>query len=157
MNNPYSTPNSTLTDTSGAPSMDILPRFSAWGVFGLTVITFGFYYMYWLYTRTAKMNAVLEKKIPMWLVYASLGTYCAYIGMNFIPDSSYEAMPMAVGILALTLAYMVFYYWWLYSVRAGIHTLAATPDFKVGPILTFFFQPIYLQYKINQFLDQQQS
>lgn len=153
MNNPYTTPKSNVREASSTDNMNIFPRFSAWGVFGLTIITFGVYYVYWLYTRTAKINEVVDDKIPSWLVNASLTTYVLYIAINFIPEEATENIAVALSMAAIVIGYIVFYYWWLYSVRSRIHSLSNDSDFKIGPILTFFFQPIYFQYKINQYLD----
>ena len=154
MNNPYSAPTSDVNVIPETNGLHVLPRFSAWGVAGLTIITFGIYYMYWLYSRTTKLNNVVENKVPMWLGYLSIVSYLFYMAMNMIPESSIASLTVVFGILSVVLVYIVSYYWWLYAVRSRITVLANDSNFKIGGIKTFFFQPLYLQYKINQYHDQ---
>ncbi|MBU2709416.1 DUF4234 domain-containing protein, partial [Zooshikella marina] len=78
---PYAAPTSDLApDTFHEESIYELPRFSAWGVFFLTLVTFGLYYYYWMYRRTLIINRVCDHKISMYLPYIVL----VYVTISFI-------------------------------------------------------------------------
>ena len=64
-NNPYSAPSADLdTETSPDQRMRSLPYFSCWYVFGLTIITLGLYYPYWMFTRSKIINQYHETQYP---------------------------------------------------------------------------------------------
>lgn len=57
-----------------------------------------------------------------------------------------------------SLPYMVIYYICAYKLRSQIHERLGVRKgdrLWIGPILTFFFSNIYIQYKINQAIDQE--
>ena len=63
---------------------------------------------------------------------------------------------MLYGIVAVSLLYLIFYLVWLFTFRARLLEIArghGANTFRINPALTFFFQSIYLQYKINQYID----
>ena len=155
MSDIYKTP---AAELSAAPDgdMDNFERFTAWGVFGLSVITFGIYMMYWFYTRTRVLNAFHDNKIADGLVYGSLITYVVYFGSSLLPESVYQEPVMLYGSVAVSVLYLVFYLVWLFTFRARLLEIARSHGvntFRINPALTFFFQSIYLQYKINQYID----
>ena len=73
--NPYKTPDSDVSDIkNGEITIDnCFPKISAWMVFGLSLISIGIYPVYWLYTRSKKMNLVVERKISETLLYVFVG------------------------------------------------------------------------------------
>jgi hypothetical protein len=59
--------------------------------------------------------------------------------------------------LVVAIAYMVIYILVLFKVRnrlVDIMNKSCTSVYKLGPVLTFFFFSIYLQYKLNQCIDE---
>ncbi len=55
--NPYQLPSAELIDKNMQPSfLDHFDRFSTGYVFGLNMVIFGVYTIYWLYSRTRKLN-----------------------------------------------------------------------------------------------------
>lgn len=160
MKEPYSPPLSDVEPLVDGDGLELLPRFSAWGVFGLTLITLGVYYMYWLYTRTNLLNGVVDKPIPGWLVVVSCLTYVGYIGLSVLPETYFTNDMFLVMSGVVTLVYLVFYYWWLFAVRARLLSLvnrSAYPGFKIGAVLSTLIQVIYFQYKINEYIDRRQT
>ena len=159
MNDIYSAPESKLVDASEG-DLDNFQRFSAWGVFGLTIITFGVYYMYWFYTRTVKLNEFHRNKISTALIYSTLIVYIAYTATSFMGEDAYSNELFLFGSLALMLVYFGLYLTWIFSFRSRLLDIAlahGNGDFKINPVLTFFFQAWYLQYRINVYIDQKNA
>lgn len=155
MNDVYKAPEADLVVDDSNGDITNFKRFSAWGVFGLSIITIGIYGVYWLYTRTKVLNEFSEKKISPFLINSNIVLYCINMLSGLIPESQVELI-IAGGILSLV--YVVFNLVWVFTMRARLHDVASARDrhyFSIGPILTFFFQHIYLQYKINQYIDNQ--
>jgi len=153
MTNPYKAPESSVEKLSSGELAGVLPRFSAWGVFGLSIITLGIYGIYWLYTRTQKLNAVLDKPINSVFTTITLVLYSLSLITNFVPKDD----PVVAGVLSLLgLAGGIMMIVWVFMIRRRIHEYVGIPSGhpqQLGPILTFFFSTIYLQYKINQIID----
>ncbi|OUS26486.1 hypothetical protein A9Q99_18300 [Gammaproteobacteria bacterium 45_16_T64] len=157
-NNPYSSPESTLVDQSeSVADIDNFKRFSAWGVLGLSIITLGVYSMYWFYTRTEIINRIQKDVIPTFVSVGALVSYVVYFGASMISEEQMEDPMLLTFVLISTLTYIVLYLWWVFAFRNRLLAVAidnGRSDFKVGVILTFIFQAIYLQYKINEYIDQ---
>ncbi|WP_193162454.1 DUF4234 domain-containing protein [Microbulbifer hainanensis] len=132
--------------------MSEFSRFSAWGVFGLSLITLGIYPIYWLYTRANIINQHHENKISMvWLNLLVISFIIAFFG-GFLGQSA----AVATLLLATNIVYMVSYLASLFKVRNRLQDMMNErfgAKYSVGPVLTFFFSAIYLQYKINQCID----
>ena len=155
MNDLYSTPEATLVNPDGG-DLDSFTRFSAWGVFGLTIITFGIYYMYWFYTRTLKLHEFHDNKISMGLVYSAMVTYIAYTALSFLDEAAYQNEFVLIASLSVMLGYFIVYLTWVFTFRSRLLDIAVAngnTQFKINPVLTFFFQALYLQYKINVYID----
>jgi hypothetical protein len=156
--NPYAAPEADIALPSSGTAIDIinaLPRLTTWAVIGLSIITFGLYSIYWLYNRTQKLNGVLseELKIPNWTIMGAMISYTFYIGLSvavtFIPD-----LAVLSGVFGVV--YFVLFIIWVYKFRGAINTLTDTQrgdQVWIGPILTFFINIYYFQYKINQIHD----
>ncbi|MCU7808823.1 MAG: DUF4234 domain-containing protein, partial [Candidatus Thiodiazotropha sp. (ex Semelilucina semeliformis)] len=148
-------PKSNVDTIGDSNYLDNFPRFSAWWVFLLTVVTFGIYSVYWLYTRSRIINEVHHRIIPEFLIWGTIISYTVNTALSFIPD---EMITRLIGITLLfsTIAYLIFFLWWLFGIRNRLQEMAKEndfPEFSLGPVMTFFFQSIYLQYKINEQLD----
>lgn len=158
---PYSAPNSDLsTATYGPEGIYELPRFSAWGVFFLSIVTVGFYYYYWLYRRTLIINRVCDHKISMILphiilVYIVVSAIYAFYSGYSIAYSSYEP-PLYQYLQPANYFCTFLSYIWLFAIRNRIHymcILEKTNVFWIGRFFTVIGSNIYLQYKINQMID----
>lgn len=156
--NPYAAPEAEVAMPSTDNAIDrikTIKRFTTWGVVGFSIITLGIYGFYWLYSRTKTLNNSLDEgqRIPQWVILGALLSYVLYIllsiGSGFVPELA------AIGGL-LAIVYIVLYLIWIYKFRSRINMLTATKrgdKFWIGPILTFFINIFYFQYKINQIHD----
>ncbi|UYM16335.1 DUF4234 domain-containing protein [Endozoicomonas euniceicola] len=151
-NSPYRTPYSDLNIETSSNKILYFKRFSAWGVFGLSLITFGIYPLYWLYSRTKVLNSIVDNRISDIL----LNTLIVLFIMSFVIGVSFEEIPENTIIAALDhinyLSYMVIYLTVLFKFRNRLRDMIGT---NIGSTLTFFGSAIYLQYKINKEIDNQ--
>lgn len=162
-NSPYAAPNSDLSpDTYGEEGVYELPRFSAWGVFFLTLVSFGLYYYYWMYKRTVVINSVCDDKISMHIPYIVIfyGIVSFIYGLyqNYtIHTGSY--MPQFLLVEAfIHIIFLILAVFWLYTIRNRLNYIFQankTDKFWISGILTFFGTIIYLQYKMNKVIDHQ--
>lgn len=151
--NPYRTPDAELVKSADASNVLKLGRFSAWAVFGLTVITLGIYPLYWMYTRAGSINKIHENKISSALLISLVVVTLLSFASNFLDQTQPE---MVIGGMVVGIVYMVLYLIVLFKIRNRLQDIlsqAQAGSFHVGPVLTFFFFCIYLQYKINQCID----
>lgn len=152
----YKAPESNIEIGPEKQGIETLPRFSAWAVAGLTIITLGIYPIYWLYVRTQSVNEICEDEIPQWLILSSIIAYLVAFASNFIPEAYRLEPKIIISMAVVSIANMFLYLWWIVALRNRLQKLVDLrqfPDFKFGPVLTFFFQTLYLQYKINQYID----
>ncbi len=165
--NPYAAPAADVAPTAGSEeSFAPFPRFSAWWVFLLTMVTFGIYAYYWLFTRSQVVNKHYpQHSISNGLVWTALSVFILQLILGFAmgmmigsgsidPTGAYSVMSILDPILSI--AGLVLWLTWIYTLRNRINVIAdAEPGnpLRVGPILTFFFSIIYLAYKINQIKD----
>ena len=88
--NIYEAPEAELTQQNTGGNKPILnfDRFSAWGVFFLSLITLGIYAIYWLVSRTNKANALAKHQVNQNLVYGYIALYVINIAVAFtsIPE-----------------------------------------------------------------------
>lgn len=153
--NVYEAPAANLTENNESTNKPILnfDRFSAWGVFFLAIITFGIYGVYWLISRTNKANALATKQISQGLIYGYLALYAANLILSFT-----EVMPVLSIIISLASIVVGLIY--IFSLRASISELineGSSEPVKLGGVMTFFFNVIYFQYKINEAIDLQKE
>lgn len=119
-------------------------RFSAWGVFGLSIITLGFYPLYWLYTRITKLNSFHSKEISPILLKSLVALMIVQLLLFlFIPEGAVLSDLTAIF-------YIILYLVVLFTFRNRL--VEITRD-KINPVITLFFGTIYLQYKINKCID----
>lgn len=140
--------------------MQCLPRFSAWGVLGLTIVTLGLYYIYWLFTRTKIINQVHSDKIPAGVVSTVLGLLLINIIVSFYSGMYPENLDYQLYANLSSIAYSLSNLYWVFSVRNRIHQMSQAEKqggFWLSGIMTFFFQVLYMQYKINEYIDTHSS
>ncbi|KZY48172.1 MULTISPECIES: DUF4234 domain-containing protein [Pseudoalteromonas] len=151
--NIYEAPEAELTQQNNGGNKPILnfDRFSAWGVFFLCLFTFGIYSVYWLVSRTNKANALAKNQVSQGLVYGYVALYVINIGLAFtsIPEGLSAIVSLASFVVGIVL---------VFSLRTSIKELineGSNEPVHLGGILTFFFNVIYFQYKINEAIDNQ--
>ncbi|MBV1921384.1 MAG: DUF4234 domain-containing protein [Pseudomonadales bacterium] len=152
--NIYEAPESQVLNENDANGINNFDRFTAWGVFGLTIITFGLYPLYWLYSRANTINTFHSTKISSttinaFLVLIALSTG-ASIAVEFYPDNEI----LGLFNLSFSLTYFVSYIVMLFTFKNRLSEIAGK---SINPALTFFGTAIYLQYKINQTIDEKSS
>lgn len=152
-NSPYASPSADLIEKN-KNNKNILEfkRFSAWGVFGLSVITIGIYPVYWLWTRAETINTLHDRKITKaWLIALVATTILSTI-LGFMGDNTV----ILSASLILSLAYLVTYIVVLFKARNNLQDImnaGGGETYKLNPVLTFFANVIYLQYKTNECID----
>ncbi len=162
--NPYAAPEANVEPTAGTESSFApFPRFSAWWVFLLTIVTYGIYPWYWMFSRTQVINKHYpQHAISNGLVWSSLTVFISQfvvsMWMNFSAASASTDSLATLVIIngVLSLAFFVFWLTWIFSIRNRINAISGTHSGEphwAGGVLTFFFSTIYLSYKINQIKD----
>lgn len=156
MTNPYASPTAEVIE-SNSDSIDGLPRVSTWLVFFFSMFSFGLYMVYWLYNRLAKLNPLIENKIPTMFIHLYLGlTLLTWFGQFYIASSPGDANLIAtLGLVnsICSIVSLVFYYMVVYKMRNRLCDDLLKTE-RWGGIKTFFFSVLYLNYKINQAHDQ---
>ncbi len=159
--NPYTPPRAALEHEAHRPPSDIrmFPRFSAWGVFGLAMVTFGIYYTYWLYSRTKILNRLTPADpIPSGLGIAAIllmaCTIAFEIARGAYGDDGFIRVVASVASLTSSAANLIWVF--MFRNRLNQHSQAQPRrGYWVYGLPTFFLQPLYLQYKINEQIDAQ--
>lgn len=138
-------------------ALQALPRVSVWAVLGLSIISLGLYYTYWLFTRTQIINRVADRPISMILVHSVLGLLMLNLIVSFVsgynPDN--EQYRHLAGIIGL--GYSLLNLFWVFSVRQRLHKMTLAGErslFWINGIWTFLFQVLYLQFKINEYIEE---
>lgn len=157
--NAFEAPQSDLSDIKVDKPILEVERFSTWFVFLLTVVTLGFYTLYWLYTRSAKINTLAqEKKTNLNALYAYIFFFTVYTVMSYSINEDSTSMIMGMIALVSGIAYLVSYVMTVFSMRwsiAEVINKGGDEHTHLGGIMTFFFSAIYFQYKINEAIDNQ--
>ena len=164
--NPYSSPESDVApEAVPENSFGEFPRFSAWWVFLLSVITLGIYTYYWLFTRTTVINRQLpDNQISNTVVWGTITvavlSWISSLGSTLVSVGGTAAgntLLAAAGLdFLLSVAGFVFWLLWAFAIRGRINQMTgAQPGNSLwsNGILTFFFTPVYPAYKINQIKD----
>ncbi len=152
--NPYKTPEAHLVQSTNDKSILWFGRFTAWGVFGLTIITLGIYPYYWMYSRAKIINSLHEDKIPLILPVLLIG----FVILSYASSFFGESAAAVIAGLAITVNYLALYIAVVFKIRNRLQDIinrSSNKQYKLGAILTFFFYAIYLQYKINECIDEQ--
>ena len=140
--------------------MQKLPRISTWHVFALNILTLGLYYPYWLYTRTMIINQVHTKKIPDSLISTVFAILIINILFAFVAGAPAEEQTNQVTLNPLSLMYIISTWLWAFTIRNRIHQMTHAvkhSGYWLNGILTVLFPLLYLQYKINEYIDTHQA
>jgi hypothetical protein len=158
MHNPYQTPSSDLS-TQGNQSnrLDIFNRFSTWYVFILTLVTLNLYLLYWFYNRTRTLNQLKDiSPIGDAFIFSALAiniiTYPFWVGELFFEHIQEIVLASQVVSLLGNILLLV----WSFKLRNRLNTFLEknqAPHSRLGPVFTFLFQALYLNFKINENLE----
>jgi hypothetical protein len=148
------------TTDNHAHALQALPRVSVWAALGLSIVSLGLYYTYWLFTRTQVINRVCDKPISMTLVHTVLGLLMLNLILSFVsgynPDNEqYQQLARISGLV-----YSLFNLFWVFTLRQRLHRMTQAGErslFWINGIWTFLFQVLYLQFKINEYIEEHTS
>lgn len=153
--NPYKAPESAVESPTTGQLSEVFDRFTAWAVFGLSIITLGIYPIYWYFTRSQRVNTRTKSSISSAFINSAIAiwaiSFIASFGEFIVPE-----IAIVSGILSLVIWVMMIV--WSFKMRDAIHQYVGASKQTyawANAFLTFFFGPLYLQYKINQIIDNQ--
>ena len=158
--NPYAPPRAMIAEPS-VPGYGGFPRISTWWVLPLTIVTFGFYPSYWLYTRIKALNEILpatviSSALPVAGMALNAANIVAALVNGSYPDMS--IMPLIAAILQV--AFLIVNLVCLFSLRDELennHSPSADGWHHLSGLATLFFQVFYLNYKLNQRIDAERT
>jgi len=173
MEHPNQTPNNTddsepeippnsSSDNNVSPSgpMQRLPRIPTLTIVLYSILSLGLYGTYWLYTRTQIINQVHDKKIPMAVPHAIIGLLLINFIFSIMSGSNPENMEYRELVTISGLCFSLGNLYWVFLLRNRIHSITLAGEkslFWLNGIFTFLFQVFYLQYKINEYIDDHTS
>lgn len=148
--NPYEAPSSQL-EVDSSSKIFIFNRFSAWFVFGLSIITLGIYPIYWMFTRAMTLNNKTDNPIAMFWLYGLIAIVIFHYSILFLFPAMVK-FELLVRAVRLVFSLVV-----IFSIRNRLQDIINADIGPIGTnlsgIMTFFFHAIYLQYKINEAID----
>ena len=156
--NLYKAPDAELVESADAKLGGKFKRFSVWWVVLLSFVTLGLYGVYWLYTRSQVINEELhDEGISNAFIYSAMIIYilAATVG-NFLNFAVGEDSPLTLLASLLSLIGTVMVIMWVFKIRGKMHQILGSDrggELWFGPIKTFFFNVLYMQYKINKIID----
>src|SRR5215470_4723727 len=155
--NPYAPPKSNVHSSPQVTGIEAFPRFSTWWVFLLAIVTLQVYLIYWLCSRSAILNRIFpSKRIPVALVLAAIGLWSACVVVSFLQMAFPDDLALGVTSTVVSWSWTVVWLTWLFKFRNRInqHCGARPHDgYWINGVLTFFFGPVYFQYKLNCLID----
>lgn len=140
--------------------MQALPHVSTFLVLALSIISLGIYSTYWLFTRTQIINRIHHEAISMHLAHSVIGLLMLNVLLSlmsgFNPENlAYQELAKISGLI-----YSLANLYWIFTLRQRIHKMVRAGEqslFWLNGIWTFLFQVLYLQYKINEYLNDNPS
>lgn len=158
IDNAFEAPKADLSEISNEQPILQFERKSAWLVFFLSLITFGIYVIYWLYTRIPVANQAInsENKVNINLLNGYIALYILSMVLTFTAgEDNTTLILIGSGIsIASTVTYLVLIFSFRSTLREIINYGNSDAEYtNVNGIITFFGSAIYFQYKINQATD----
>jgi hypothetical protein len=158
---PYAPPTAQVIDSTSVSGYGAFPRISTWWVFLFTSITLGLYGPYWLYTRTKVLNTLIRAdEVPLALSIGVFIASCASLLTAFLSGVQPDQQALRIlatlanwGCIILTLIC-------LYTFRNRLNEhdgIGPGHRYWIGGVAIFFFQVIYLNYKLNQRIDAERT
>jgi len=152
-------PDSANGDPTSGP-MQSLPRIPTLTIVAYSILSLGLYGTYWLYTRTQIINQVHDKKISMNVPHTVIGLLLINLIFSIMSGTNTDNMEYRELASLSGLCFSLGNVFWVFLLRNRIHriTLAGEKSlFWLNGIFTFLFQVFYLQYKINEYIDDHTS
>ncbi|MCM8534619.1 MAG: DUF4234 domain-containing protein [Lentisphaeraceae bacterium] len=149
MSNVYSAPEADVIQETYADSdINNFKRFSAWGVFLLSLVTLGLYQIYWIYSRTKILNQSVANRIGQPFIQIVTFLYVLSFISSYVPLGESVQIPLMIFNLVAGILSIV----WNFKFMLRVEKLMGKGT-ELSGILTFFAHVIYLQYKINEAID----
>lgn len=138
-----------------------LPRISTLLVVVLSIVTAGIYNLYWMYTRTQKLNALAqnEDRIASWLPTAAIMISLISLVMTLGVEFTHASDGFLVLANLISISNFVLTIMWVFAIRKIIHRIAGLgqqDEYWLHGVLTFLLSIYYFQYRINQIHDSEQ-
>ena len=158
--NPYAPPTAAVAD----PSRVLLQKRSVVLMIVLTVLSAGFYYPIWFLRRREALNQLdSPRKLQVWPFAALIAVMTADLFVNVLiavqgPDAVSPEVVFILGLARLGFGINLVIQSFktkdiledhLAGPADGMGTMF-TERVKLSGLMTFFFQPLYLQYIINR-------
>ena len=162
--NPYAPPTSHVADRE--PDTYGLKHCSLWLMIVFLLISFGVYYVIWLFRRRPGLNRLdSSRKLPMWPLLLT----AAFFGVQFVLGlvAGSRPLPDVIGevgngvltlfqvVVSITLVIQCF------AIKDIIEEHATPPpdpdqrfveQVRLSGLMTFFFSIFYLQWAINKYV-----
>jgi uncharacterized membrane protein len=159
MGDPYQPPTVDVSppDVRSANTIQVFEKFSTWYVLGLTFITLGLYSVYWLFSRSRRLNKLkyIEPVSETYMQVTAAAWVLSYpvgIGEIYMQDNA-SYLLFSRG-LEIATAMMILV--WAFMFRNRLNTFlehCSVKTSRLSPVLTFFFNVLYLSFKVNQNLE----
>lgn len=150
----YRPPEAALEQPLDTP-LDGLPSPSTWLVLFLGIITMGIYLIWWLYSRSVAVNRTSGATVigagytmvlpALYAVNLAISTTDGALALGLYEQYGMLSVALAVFNLGIGIANIV----WTFEVRKHLRVLCGD-SVRIGPVLTFFIGPLYLNYKIRE-------
>ncbi|CAI3802156.1 hypothetical protein [Rheinheimera sp. MM224] len=119
------------------------------------VFSFGLYVIYRLFTLTKQLNGNVEKPISPWFVVSAISVHLiSLLGLIlFFATNGSQELLLFSKLMHLVSA--IFHVTWLIKIRNRINLISGVEKgskYWLNPVMSSCLHVIYIQYKINQFL-----
>ncbi|WP_141215613.1 DUF4234 domain-containing protein [Hahella sp. CCB-MM4] len=140
-----------------SPGIADFPRLSVVLFVALSMLSFGLYFAYWMYSRSQMLNRQLGASgISMGLMNFSVSAFLVYVGVALFAQSNPERVDMLMLYDMFALICNILFLVWIFKIRNRLHLLLGVSrghKYWCNAFLTFLFNAFYIQYKINQMID----
>lgn len=120
----------------------------------LCVLTFGLYVIYRLFILTNQVNGNVRRPISHWFVISAISVHLISL-FSLIIYFAIKNPELLIFSKVMHLISSIFHVTWLIKIRNRINLVSGVgkgSKFWLSPVLSSFLHVIYIQYKINQFL-----
>lgn len=169
MDDPYRSPDATVDNESDQYNFLSMPRIHTFVALLLFIGTMGLYMPYWAITRAQRFNAIYPRgQINMYFTYTVSLIYVLSSAID-VADfaSSFTANPLKLATtyellyLILALSASIGFLVWVFHFRSKMNNFLIRELHNTfstsGVLLTFLLGVIYLNFKINQTLNDLQE
>lgn len=162
MDSPYQAPTADLTnDDNNNISLTGFKKLSTWYVLLYTILSLGLYIIYWLFSRTKILNEKhYSNPVSDALMYSAIVIYLISYPLMlvevFVPEeAAYVLTSQLISFVGNILLIV-----WTFKFRNRLNTylnLEKSNTKYLGPVMTFFFQTLYLSFKLNENIEARQE